>query len=593
MSNIGTIIKAKNEKRGNRQVAALTGGFDKREHTRKVEENDRRQVGRSNGSVYSDRTPFFDGYDHINLWDRAKTPLGRALAMDSDLNFEVPGLGKFRSFYALWVYLTTKNRSTAMCSAPAYKLRQMARERKDAGTYIEPENYRYVLMSALWNYVTADKQLVDAIITSGEVPLVSYIEQNGMRQSHSQSKWWLLFVKMVRAQLIAGEDLDMEFLRDAPGTYDKIVSGFRATRPQLGQIARAPKEAKPVKAKPTKKEPVKTEAKPEEVSPEATGRRQETHILGYLIEDLKNDFARKSGNPAYFMAAVADPEERRRMMWTAPGVKAGEFEKFLNQFETVSITNEAYCIYFFFDTKNNCIGASTCLMEDPFGERRINSQIDGGNEAHVETVKSMVGHFAMAYIYKALRVRPSGLNTRQELVYIGDGQYGWQLSEKSNKDWTELTGTEPGLRPWVAFDAPLKSPSELTKFVEEQLSTKINAPTNSWVAHAATQAGGIRPCETQVTGFLVVDPTLAKSLVDDPAHWNATNETRSQLQPMVSAEKLSQHKPLVLGIDGDIEAADERMALDVGTARMRPPTMEEAVDAAYGSVSDSKSPVTE
>src|SRR5690606_38009971 len=51
--------------------------------------------------------PELDGVDHINIWTRAKTPLGRMLSNLSPLHLIHPKYGRFDTAEGLWYYLST------------------------------------------------------------------------------------------------------------------------------------------------------------------------------------------------------------------------------------------------------------------------------------------------------------------------------------------------------------------------------------------------------------------------------------------------------------------------------------------------------
>lgn len=314
MTNIGTRIKEKNAERGNVDIAALTAGHDRRQHMARVEKNDRVQSRRANGSRYSDITPYVDGRDHINLWDRGRTELGRALAIDTDTVIEVKGLGSFRSFYSLWIYLTSKNRTLAMRTAPAYRLRQVARDRHEQGNFDEGAmSVRYIMMTSLWNYIRQDADLEAALVSSDSAPLVSYVEHESTRSAHSQSKWWVDMVKLARATLISGGELDANFLRDGPGTYDQIVSPFVIEPVVLGRINRkssAPAEkAKPVKAK----QPKAPKPQPQAAAP----AKRDATILGYDVDELNKSFSEIGGGLSYVVLFVGDRVLRNRLLFSA------------------------------------------------------------------------------------------------------------------------------------------------------------------------------------------------------------------------------------------------------------------------------------
>lgn len=51
--------------------------------------------------------PAKDGIDHINVYSRGRTALGRALSNFSPIGFELPGYGRFKSVEGFWYYIKT------------------------------------------------------------------------------------------------------------------------------------------------------------------------------------------------------------------------------------------------------------------------------------------------------------------------------------------------------------------------------------------------------------------------------------------------------------------------------------------------------
>lgn len=424
MANIGEHIKIKNAKNGDGQVAALTKGFDRRERQREADTNNREQQAFASGRGHRGGT-FFDGTDHINLWDRGQTELGRALAMDTHINLNVRGLGKFRSFYALWVYLTTKHRTTALRDAPSFQLRQMVRERRETGNLDDAPNVRWIVLNALIDHLMNYPELADALEATGDVPLVSYINMNGQRSAHSQAKWWVACVQYVRTGLSAGMTLDFAFtdcMRETPGTYEEIVAGFRADKSQLGRIERpapalAPAPRKDRKAKPVKAEPTEVKTAP------TTG-----------VQALKADLA---NGTSYKIISIKDPAVRKEFMWNVIGVNEKTLSDLYKQYGDGDYNNLSQRLYLMIGDDNRVCGVRTSSFDNPFVPVSEEVTVLDGNtyESYIELQEATSPAIARKMLDAgSMLVGPSA---ELQLRYI-DGAY--ELVRKSNASEFESSG---------------------------------------------------------------------------------------------------------------------------------------------------------
>lgn len=467
MSNIGTIIASKNEKRGNQQVAALTAGHQKREQVRRDQERARAQQ-RQAGSNRRTSVPFFDGTDHINLWDRGETQIGRALSMEADINLHVEGLGRFRSFYALWVYLTTKHRTMAMRNAPAFQLRKMARERRDNDNYVEAPNARWIVLNALADYVVKDKDLADALIMTDGVPLLSYVVANGQRSLHSQAKWWIPFVQYIRAAMVGGLPIDDEYLsamRETPGTYKEIVSQFRLDSNQLGRINRAPALAPAEKAprEPKKQKPVKVQREPKAQTQNEDNRKDK--ILGYKREDLAADFAGDNNKEVYVIKPIAEADIRRAFMWKIIGMGHTEAMEFLNSIPDGNHHNKSQHVYVFFDTSTGrCVRTSSSLIESPFlGDQDL--ELDPSRLNDMQLVASLSSSVRLVNMIQDERQNLRGDKKRLELRHR-NGEHYWKVSRHpeaiARAKEVAPNREEAGIKDTVFLGAPLTEEQALT-----------------------------------------------------------------------------------------------------------------------------------
>ena len=248
MASISAHIKSKNNSQA---VNSMVNNSDNRQNRNRNRREDQRHEQRT--------TYFRDGFDHINLWSKGETPLGRALAMESENPINLPGLGRFSSVFALWVYLTTKNRQTFLRTAKDYVLRAWLRTRETTGNVTDYENVRYICAAALVNIVNRNTVLREALIATGDAQILSYIVHNNVRITHPQANWWVHVVTMARAMLIVNSELtidDMSAFRDNDVLDKEIFVGIKDTDEAiLGVFQSPPAKERTKKTKAENKEP--------------------------------------------------------------------------------------------------------------------------------------------------------------------------------------------------------------------------------------------------------------------------------------------------------------------------------------------------
>ena len=223
MSTIRDQLGSKNM---SKEVQTFMKKHEARE-TSRGNNNQRTQRARGNQQSRNDRrmSYFRDGFDHINLWAKGQTQLGRVLSMESSIDINLPGLGKFSSIFALWTYLTTKNRHSFLRTAPDYVLRDWLRSRADSDNIVDYENVRYICAAALVRFINRSEVVRNALIDSGDSPILSYIPHNNVRTTHPQADWWVPVVCLARALLIGQgrvSQLDMEDFKDTDRPDDEI-----------------------------------------------------------------------------------------------------------------------------------------------------------------------------------------------------------------------------------------------------------------------------------------------------------------------------------------------------------------------------------
>lgn len=213
MSSIADAVKAKNAKRGNSNVARFTASFDQRQEQNKSMRTHRQS---------SMNSCFQDGVDHINIWESGKTDLGKRLALEATTDIDVQGLGRFRSIFALWVFLVSppEARIPALRTGNPQFLRNFLRQSLTGEELYFP-NLKYICASYLAQYILVNDDVREALIDSSDVTITNYIQaRSGERIRHPQSSWWVILVNRIRADLQAGRPVNVESWRDNDDVID-------------------------------------------------------------------------------------------------------------------------------------------------------------------------------------------------------------------------------------------------------------------------------------------------------------------------------------------------------------------------------------
>lgn len=124
-----------------------------------------------------DFKPEEDGITHINVWSRAKTPLGRALSNFAHTPFDHPDYGHFSSVEGFWYWLSTgstNNQFRSLFGFRAKEIGRLVRRELDANGGIPVvEDFRAQIKKALLCKIEQNPQLQQALKES-DLPLTHY-----------------------------------------------------------------------------------------------------------------------------------------------------------------------------------------------------------------------------------------------------------------------------------------------------------------------------------------------------------------------------------------------------------------------------------
>ncbi len=257
MSTIRDTLANKN----NPKIASLIDGYDRRNEQRrgKNQKNNERHHGRivdetaatshdrRSNMGHNNRRPVLleDGVDHINLWDRGATELGRLLTMEAPIHVSGP-YGEFTNIFQMFVFLTTINHPEIIRTWSDGQLREWVKKRKEMGKEITFPNIRYICLLAMFDYVKRDDALCQAMLHNSNVDFACYTENRNGRFHRRQ--WWLEGICIIR-DIIAGKidqtegDKHLSRFLDQEEIFPELI--YTESAPLLGTLPKPKKE--PVK----------------------------------------------------------------------------------------------------------------------------------------------------------------------------------------------------------------------------------------------------------------------------------------------------------------------------------------------------------
>lgn len=163
-----------------------------------------------------------DGEDHINIWDRATTPMGKLLANRTELKFTHEIFGNFSNVEAFWYYIRSEERDD--------RIRVMTGEavRRFAGKLhtVRVPNFKAIIMDTNWQKITQYPDLAQSIKES-ELPFECYYyykRNGGVRIRPSFAFWLIKGFDEIRAALKEDRAPNFDFLKDDKkiGIYDAV-----------------------------------------------------------------------------------------------------------------------------------------------------------------------------------------------------------------------------------------------------------------------------------------------------------------------------------------------------------------------------------
>lgn len=126
--------------------------------------------------------PEKDGIDHINIYSKGKTRLGRLLSNFADTPFEIPGKGRFRTVEGFWYYTITGN--NVFRNLPGWECKQIGSK----GVPIRDHPTTEELYEAYRHKLGSHPNIKELLINN-KLPLAHYYNYKGKVVIPKEWQW--------------------------------------------------------------------------------------------------------------------------------------------------------------------------------------------------------------------------------------------------------------------------------------------------------------------------------------------------------------------------------------------------------------------
>jgi len=164
-----------------------------------------------------------DGVDHINIWDRGNTTLGKFLSHNAKTPFTHNIFRKFCSMDSFWKYIQSEERDDRLRVMSGVTLRAFSKQL----TMLRINNFKAIILDSEWQKL---KQYPDKvkIMRESTLPFDFYYinKKSGIRIRPTYFNWLIAGINEIRTALIENREPDFTFLKDKPaaGIYDYVLN---------------------------------------------------------------------------------------------------------------------------------------------------------------------------------------------------------------------------------------------------------------------------------------------------------------------------------------------------------------------------------
>jgi hypothetical protein len=135
-----------------------------------------------------------DGVDHINIYSKGKTALGRNLSNFAAIGFSHPKYGEFASMEGFWYWLSTGGTEDKLRVLVGFQAKQLGKTLKK----VEVENFEGKVLEAIHYKLKQNRWLLDEL-TKSVLPLKHYYDYGGKIVELPKYQWLVDEFERVRS----------------------------------------------------------------------------------------------------------------------------------------------------------------------------------------------------------------------------------------------------------------------------------------------------------------------------------------------------------------------------------------------------------
>ncbi len=154
-----------------------------------------------------------DGEDHINIWERGETELGRFLAHGTNTPFHHPVFGMFSNVECFWHYIRSEERDDRIRTMTSISGKKFS----ENFTPVKVPNFYAVIMDTNWVKIKEYPNMLNAI-KENNLPLEMYYiyRDKGAAIRPMFAAWVLEGFKEIEKAIKDNRDPDFKFLMYTP-----------------------------------------------------------------------------------------------------------------------------------------------------------------------------------------------------------------------------------------------------------------------------------------------------------------------------------------------------------------------------------------
>ncbi len=152
-----------------------------------------------------------DGYDHINIWNRGNTQLGKFLSHGTKTPFIHKHFGKFCSMEAFWKYIQSEERDDRIRVMSGITLRSFSRQLN----MLRINNFKAIILDSEWQKIQQYPEYIE-LMKESKLPFDLYYfnKKSNVRIRPTYFSWLIPGINEIRDALHEDREPDFTFLKD-------------------------------------------------------------------------------------------------------------------------------------------------------------------------------------------------------------------------------------------------------------------------------------------------------------------------------------------------------------------------------------------